>query len=326
MEKNFSIAETFALPGIPKGVSVKGYDAPNEFTPKVDPNYRFRRALLSDFLAWMKEGRGETLYIAGPTGCGKSSLVSQVAAKLNLPLQRVSAHSRLEFPELVGSHTIVGGSMQFCYGPLARAMKEGHLFLLDEFDLLDPGTAAGLNGVLEGAPLVIPENGGEVIPPHPEFRFVATGNTAGNGDETGMYQGTVRQNLALMDRGWILQFGYPEPSEEEEILGKAVPDLPKLVRSRMVEIANEVRNLFTGSDENPGSIEVTLSTRSLVRWGRLAWFYRAIASSGVNPFLHALDRAVAFRAEPATRRALHELVQRHFGTTGTGRDGTNGAP
>ncbi len=197
MEKNFSIAETFALPGIPKGVSVQGYDAPNEFTPKVDPNYRFRRALLSDFLAWMKEGRGETLYIAGPTGCGKSSLVSQVAAKLNLPLQRVSAHSRLEFPELVGSHTIVGGSMQFCYGPLARAMKEGHLFLLDEFDLLDPGTAAGLNGVLEGAPLVIPENGGEVIPPHPEFRFVATGNTAGNGDETGMYQGTVRQNFFI---------------------------------------------------------------------------------------------------------------------------------
>ncbi len=325
MEKVFDISETFALPEIPKGVSVKGYDAPGEFTPRVDPDYKFRRALLSDFLAWMKEGRGESLYITGPTGCGKSSLVSQVMARLNLPLQRVSAHSRLEFPELVGTHTIVGGSMQFCYGPLARAMKEGHIFLLDEFDLLDPGTAAGLNGVLEGAALVIPENGGEVIQPHPKFRFVATGNTAGNGDESGMYQGTVRQNLSLMDRGWIVRFGYPEPSEEEEILEKAVPGLPKLVRSRMVEIANEVRNLFTGSDENPGSIEVTLSTRSLVRWGRLAWFYRALASSGVNPFLHALDRAVAFRAEPATRTALHELVQRHFGETGTGQNGAGGA-
>ncbi|GBE49172.1 aerobic cobaltochelatase subunit CobS [bacterium BMS3Bbin13] len=319
MEKFFSIAETFALPGVPKGVKIKGYDAPSEFTPPADPNYRFRRAALSDFLAWLKEGRGESLYISGPTGCGKSSLVSQVAAKLNLPLQRVSAHSRLEFPELVGSHTIVNGSMRFCHGPLARAMKVGHLFLLDEFDLLDPGTAAGLNGVLEGAPLVIPENGGEVIQPHPEFRFVATGNTAGNGDESGMYQGTVRQNLALMDRGWILRFTYPEPSEEEEILAKAVPDLPRLVRSRMVEIANEVRNLFVGSDENPGSIEVTLSTRSLIRWGRLAWFYRALASSGVNPFLHGLDRAVAFRAEPTTRKALHELVQRHFGDDNFGK-------
>jgi cobaltochelatase CobS len=35
--------------------------------------------------------------------------------------------------------------MSFQYGPLFLAMKYGGLFLLNEIDLLDPSTAAGLN-------------------------------------------------------------------------------------------------------------------------------------------------------------------------------------
>ena len=78
--------------------------------------------------------------------------------------------------------------MAYQYGPLALAMRHGGLFLLDEFDLLDPSTAAGLNSILDGSPLCIPENGGEIIEPHEMFRFVATANTNGGSDETGLYQ------------------------------------------------------------------------------------------------------------------------------------------
>lgn len=86
---------------------------------------------------------------------------------------------------------------------------------------------AGLNSILDGAPLCIPENGGELIVPHPMFRFAATANTNGGSDKTGLYQGTMRQNLALMDRFVLCEVTYPKPEAEEQLLEKTAPQLPE---------------------------------------------------------------------------------------------------
>jgi hypothetical protein len=98
------------------------------------------------------------------------------------------------------------------------------LFLLNEIDLLEPSTAAGLNGILDGQPLCIPENCGELITPHPMFRFCATANTNGGSDETGLYQGTLRKNLAFMDRFFLCEVSYPVPKAEEQLLEKTFPN------------------------------------------------------------------------------------------------------
>ncbi len=50
--------------------------------------------------------------------------------------------------------------MTFVYGPLALAVKYGHLLIINEMDLAEPAELAGLNDILEGAPLVIAQNGG----------------------------------------------------------------------------------------------------------------------------------------------------------------------
>lgn len=76
--------------------------------------------------------------------------------------------------------------MAFEHGPLALAMQYGAILLLNEIDLTSPEIAAGLNSVLDGSLLYIAENGGEIIPPHPMFRFVATKNTNDGGDNTGL--------------------------------------------------------------------------------------------------------------------------------------------
>ena len=47
--------------------------------------------------------------------------------------------------------------MRYEYGPLSLAMRYGGLFLINEVDLLSPEVAVGLNGVLEGALLCLPE-------------------------------------------------------------------------------------------------------------------------------------------------------------------------
>ena len=136
-------------------------------------------------------------------------------------------NTRLKFPELIEHLSVHQGNMEFEYGPLSLAMKYGGLFLLNEIDLLEPSTAAGLNGILDGHPLCIPENGGELILPHPMFRFAATANSNGGSDETGLYQGVLRQNTALMDRFWLCEVGYPAAKAEERLLAKLAPQRPQ---------------------------------------------------------------------------------------------------
>ena len=163
--------------GQPSGRTIKGFAKPCLHTPAVDPFYLFHLSM-REVVVWFMAA-SDPLYVFGPSGSGKTSLVRQVAARLNYPVFDITGHGRLEFGDLAGHLTVDNGSMRFQYGPLALAMKFGGLFLLNEIDLLDPATAAGLNGVLDGAPLCLPENGGEVIHPHPMFRFAATANTNG---------------------------------------------------------------------------------------------------------------------------------------------------
>lgn len=310
--------------GTPSGHMVKGFAAPSAFTPAVDSNYIFHESS-RDLIVWFINPT-DPLYVFGPTGCGKTSCLKQLAARLNYPVFEVTGHSRLEFPDLVGHLSVHQGTMQFDYGPLALAMRFGGLFLLNEIDLLDPSTAAGLNSILDGAPLCIPENGGELITPHPMFRLCATANSNGGSDETGLYQGIQRQNLAFMDRFTLCEVGYPSPTAEESLLAKTAPRLPKDIRRKMVEYANEIRRLFMGEASNSfngNSIEVTLSTRTLIRWADLAVRYQPLASQGIFPVTYALDRALGFRASRETKAMLHELAQRIFPLP-TGSDSNQG--
>ncbi|MGL1931814.1 MAG: AAA family ATPase [Desulfotalea sp.] len=296
------------------GKKIKGYSKPSSFTPTIDPNYLFHDSS-RDVIVWFMDSK-EPFYLFGPTGSGKSSLIKQLAAKLNYPVFSVTGHSRLEYPDMVGHLAVEQGNMVFQYGPLALAMKYGGLFLLDEIDLLDPSTAAGLNTILDGAPLCIPENEGEIIKAHPQFRFAATANTNGSSDESGLYHGTLSQNLAFMDRFWVSQIEYPSIEAEEQLLAMKSGNLPEDVRKKMVEYAGEVRRFFMGDSHVHFNqkIEVTFSTRTLIRWADLIQRFQPLAQQGIQPVTYALDRALGFRATKETRTFLHELAQRVFPT------------
>lgn len=85
--------------------------------------------------------------------------------------------------------------------------------------------------------------------------------------------------------------------------------MPEPLLDRFIQVAQEVRTLFQGDGEGGSPIEVTLSTRTLVRWARKSLCYK----QAPDPIRHALDRALTLRAEPETREAILGIVQRIFG-------------
>lgn len=312
----FRVQDAFGLPEISENVTAIGYaDTENPFIPSKDKDYVFRKNFLREVLAFLKSPGGDALFVAGPTGAGKTSGVCEIAARLNWPVQQLTAHGKMEFADLVGHHALVSPApgqppvMQFMYGALCRAMREGHILLINEVDMLDPSELSGLNDVLDGRPLVISHNGGEIIKPHSMFRVIATGNSTGAGDESGLYQGVLMQNIAAMDRYRFTRVDYMSADEEKALLGRVVPSLPPVIREGVVRVANEVRKLFVGDDNNGGMLSLTMSTRTLVRWAKLSMAFRRAP----NALAYALEQALLARAKPEERVAILRVAKDVFG-------------
>lgn len=292
-----------------------------ETVPEQDDNFVFYDPdLVEVFNGWTQLTTGDGFYIWGPTGAGKSSFVREWCARTGIQLEEVNGHRRMMLNDHVGQFVVEKDGMIYVHGPLARALKHGHWFLLNEMDQLDPSVLVALNTILDGCALVITENGGEIIQPHPDFRFIATGNTAGSGDLSGNYQGATRQNMAFMDRFWVMEASYPPEDVELSILERAVPEVPQEITSKLITIANQVRQVAAGSNSvdgvDQGSIDVTFSTRTLIRWAiNIAAFtaHGAPKSENMPIVKRSLYVSLLNRANDDTREAIDGLFSAEFG-------------
>ena len=303
--------------GFGQGFTLLGCeDMQHPSVPQLDPYYQFRVDKLEALLQFLAEPEGDGFYLFGPYGTGKTSLVTQTLARLNWPVQSITAWGRMELTDLIGGFRMTQKEpgqapvMEFAYGPLPLAMKLGHVLLINEIDTVDPEQLVGLNDIIEGQPLLIPETN-ELIRPHPMFRVVANGNTALQGSAS--YVGTQIQNPAFADRFTPMQVGYMDPATEEGLIKSKYTDIDRNgYVSKMVRVANMIRKQFidTSGTRSRDALSVTMSTRTLCRWA-----HRSIQNSPKpDPLRAGLDLALLNRCAATDHEAIRKIVEGVFGS------------
>lgn len=308
MEK--TIEELFGLKGNKLRVKVDENPVDPERVPVIDPDYVFSKEVLSRVHAWYTFDLNSGLYLFGPTGSGKSSMVREYFGRLGKSVYEFHGTPDREARDLIGGFTLQGGDTVWIDGPLTAAARLGAVLLIDELDTLAPGTGMVLKAVLDGGPVAIPELN-EYVMPAEGFRIVATGNTAGNGDRFGRYRSTSRQNIALLNCFARTRIDYMDEESERSLLEKI--GVPAAIANVMVEIANDIRKMFLGDDDAPPSIDTTMSTRDLLRvCGYFKVFALRPGGKMETNLKDALEMSIG-TDDPSVTRAILEILQRRLG-------------
>jgi cobaltochelatase CobS len=286
--------------GEPIPISTMANHGFDEFVPTPSDNYVYDIDELKDVVLAIE--MKIPCYVWGHKGAGKTELFEQIAARTNHPMIRVQHTVNTEESHIVGQWTVKGGETKFELGPLPLAMQNGWMYVADEYDFALPSVLSVYQAVLEGKSLMIKEADAEnrLIKPHPNFRFAATGNTNGSGDETGLYQGTNLQNSANYDRfGMVIHKKYMKKQAESQILQNQV-GLTKEDADKLVDFATVVRDAYDGA-----KISDVISPRTLIYAAKIgvmrASFRKGITLSFTNK-LSKVDREV-----------VDGLAQRVFG-------------
>lgn len=137
---------------------------------------------------------GLPVWLQGPPGTGKSTMAEQAARALSTTFHPLSCHEMMTRTDLFGYRDAAGNDHRT---PLWDAYENGGVFLLDEVDNGNPNLLAALNSAMSNGHCVF--GSGTVVPRHPDFRVIATANTAGLGPEAG-YIGRNGVDLATRDR------------------------------------------------------------------------------------------------------------------------------
>lgn len=278
--------------------------------PAVDTHYDFDLMQVLHFLIALNGGYNTWLF--GHTGTGKSTFVEQVASRIGWPVARVNLDSNLERADLVGHTTLhqeAGATVtKFEEGILPRAMQRPGFLLMDEIDAGRPDILFVVQRSLEGNGLMLTEDGGRIIKPHPLFRFAATANTRGAGDEYGMYQGTRVMNGSMIDRfHTFLEFQYMKPDREASLLRKRCPALDAGKATAFASFALECRTAF-----NKAEVSNTISPRGLTT---MAESFVTFVGTGMKEDMalqNAMQITILNKAPNDTVQKFIEIAQRVF--------------
>lgn len=189
--------------------------------PTVNPDF-VEWGNYKDLRSMLASNQFFTLYITGESGSGKNEMVSNACAVLRRPVVRIVLTRDTKEEHLIGSKTLVDGSIKYEEGPVVWAAENGAVLLLDEISAGDANELMCLQNVLEGGTFFV-KSLNKMIAPKKGFCVIATDNTKGRGNDTGRYMGTNILNDAFLERFQMtMEQGYPTAKVEREIYRRAM--------------------------------------------------------------------------------------------------------
>jgi cobaltochelatase CobS len=233
-------------------------------TPSVNRAYLFPPRY-ADIVQDIVENR--RIMLIGHTGCGKTSLIEQVAARSQHGVIRSNMNGQTTIGDFVGFWTVKGGETVWVDGVLPVAMRTGAWLIIDEIDFAEPAILAVLTAVLESSgQLMLKEKGNEIVAPHADFRVFATANAVGAMSQfRHLYQGSNLMNEAFLDRWRVYLINYLSPEEEAQVLLQTLaPNLSLPLAKTLAAIAADCRAAFARED-----LSSAFSTRRLLDWAQL---------------------------------------------------------
>jgi len=289
-------------------MEVPAFTKKTEHVPDLDDTYCFDHDTTLAILVAFAHNR--RLLIQGFHGTGKSTHIEQVAARLNWPCIRINLDSHISRIDLIGKDAIVvKDGMQiteFRDGILPWALQSPIALVFDEYDAGRPDVMFVIQRVLErdGKMTLLDQN--RVLRPHPAFRLLATANTVGLGDTTGLYHGTQQINQGQLDR-WnlVTTLNYlPHAQETAIVLAKSPffnkDDAGRQEVASMVRVADLSRAGFMAGD-----ISTVMSPRTVITWAENTELFGDRATAFRMTFLNKCDEL--------ERTTVAEYYQRCFG-------------
>ncbi len=299
-----SVKQTF---GIDSDMEVEAFSKKNEFVPEIDKDYKFDRDTTLAILAGFKYNK--RVIVHGYHGTGKSTHITNVAARLNWPCIRVNLDSHISRIDLIGKDAIVvkdGKQItEFQEGILPWSIQNPVALIFDEYDAMRPDVAFLMTKVLEaeGGLTLLEKN--KVIKPNSYFRLFATANTVGLGDTTGLYTGTQQINQAQLDRWNITTtLNYLDLEKEMEIVLAKNKNLNntkgKEKVANMIKVASLTRKGFIAGD-----ISTVMSPRTVIHWAENSSIFKDTGYAFRVTFLN--------KCEELEKNIIAEYYQRCFG-------------
>lgn len=280
--------------------------------PELDMQYNPDKDVAGHILRWwFASRRHKSLFLVGPTGCGKTSLVEYICHHLNTPLFTVQVNSTMRAEDAEGGMTLDNGQTKFNYSDIIKAYAHGGVLMLDEGNRADPSLMTWLNAITEYRPITVFATG-KTVHPHPDFKLIMTGNAKAAGDMSGAYIDNNPFCVSFANRFRTLEFDYPDADTEAGIIHAYGPDLPEALKDQVLNLSQRLIHVSRDGDDSGRQVSVPWTLRSVVDWVDAMnneYFDRPMSESFAVTYTNALS-------ETAEVEAVNDVVTLVFGAGG----------